>query len=86
MRALAHPTRLPAQLTRCAGGEATSAATPTGGEDEGVDAGVVASTAQSERVEGVESYGAATAPAPALRFSQIEPPKGDTCRMLMVRH
>ncbi|CAB1117076.1 unnamed protein product [Ectocarpus sp. CCAP 1310/34] len=76
VRALAHPTRLPAQVARCAGGEATAAATVAGGEGVGVEAGVVAATTQIGRVDGVESDGAATTPAPALRFSQIEPPKG----------
>lgn len=86
VRALAHPTRLPAQVARCAGGEATAAATAAGGEAVRVEAGVVAATAQSGRVDGVESDGASTAPVPALRFSQIEPPKGDPCRVLVVRH
>ncbi|CAM9161963.1 unnamed protein product [Ectocarpus sp. 4 AP-2014] len=76
VRALAHPTRLPAQVARCAGGEATAAATAAGEEGMGVGAGEVAATAQVGRVDGVESDGAATAPTPALRFSQIEPPKG----------
>lgn len=63
VRALAHPTRLPARVAPYAGeGEATAAAA----------AGV-------EAIEGGKGEaGSEAPPVPGLRFSELEPPRGET--------
>lgn len=73
VRVVAHPTRLPAQIAPRAGdGEAkTAAAGVEGRVNEGADT-------QGEGGE-MGSDDAETMPVPGLRFSQVEPPKGDTC-------
>lgn len=71
VRAVAHPTRLPAQIAPSVGdGKAKVAAADTeqrvhGGSDNHGESGEVGSD------------GAETMPVPGLRFSQMEPPEGD---------
>ena len=71
VRVVAHPTRLPAQVAPSAGGR----------EAKETIAGVEARVDEGDGQQGGDgemgSDGAETTPVPGLRFSQVEPPKGD---------
>lgn len=73
VRVVAHPTRLPAQVAPSAGG----------GEAKEAAAGAEARVGEGADRQGGDgemgSDGAETMPVPGLRFSQVEPPKGDAC-------
>lgn len=73
VRAVAHPTRLPAQTAPCAGGGEAKAAAA------GVEGRVDEGTEEHEETGEMGSDDAGTTPVPGLRFSQVEPPKGDAC-------
>lgn len=76
VRAVAHPTRLPAQV-------APVAPCDGDGEAKAAAAGVEARVGEGADNQGANremgSDGAEPILVPGLRFSQVEPPKGDAC-------
>lgn len=71
VRAVAHPTRLPAQIAPSAGDGKAKVAAP------GVGASVGEGADKRSEDGEMGSGDADTMPVPGLRFSQVEPPKGE---------